>query len=160
MSWNGSTDIKDRVFSTLPYLLPLFYAMEFGQYLFQQFPFLRYLEIPLIPVAIIFGAVPFGLAGIIIFFVLFLAVVQNERISRFIRFNTMQSILLNIGVFLISFVARILARGIGGGILLETLYNLVFLAVVAACGYSIIQALMGRYAEIPTISEAAHMQVR
>jgi hypothetical protein len=36
----------------------------------------------------------------------------------------------------------------------------VFLGVVAAVVYSVIQSAMGRYAEIPTISDAVYMQVR
>lgn len=160
MSWRGSTDIKDRIFAALPYLLPLFYAVPFGIFLFQQFPFLRLIEIPLLPVSFIFSAIPFGFGGLILFFVLFLAVVRNERISHFIRFNTMQAILIDIALFLINLILGFLSRGIGVGILLETFYNVIFLGTLAACLYSIVQSVLGRYAEIPTISEAAYSQVR
>lgn len=160
MSWRGSTDVKDRIFAALPYLLPLFYAMPFGIFLFRQFPFLRLIEIPLLPVSIIFGAIPFGFGGLILFFVLFLAVVRNERISHFIRFNTMQAILIDIALFLLSLTLSFLSRGIGIGILLETFYNVIFLGTLAACIYAIVQSVLGRYAEIPTISEAAYSQVR
>lgn len=160
MSWRGSTDIKDRIFAALPYLLPLFYAVPFGIFLFQQFPLLRLIEIPLLPVSFIFSAIPFGFGGLILFFVLFLAVVRNERISHFIRFNTMQAILIDIALFLINLISGFLSRGIGVGILLETFYNVIFLGTLAACIYSMVQSVLGRYAEIPTISEAAHSQVR
>jgi hypothetical protein len=41
----------------------------------------------------------------------------------------------------------------------ETLFNVVFLGAFAACVYSIIQSVIGKYADIPTISEAAYSQV-
>jgi hypothetical protein len=54
----------------------------------------------------------------------------------------------------------ILLRGLGTNLVTETLVNIVFLGTVAACGYSIVQSLLGHYAEIPTLSEAVHAQVR
>ena len=102
MTWRGSADVKDRFFASLPYLIPLFYSLQFGQYLLRQFPILNIIFIPVAPVAIIYRSIPF--ANLIIFFVLFLAVVRNERISHFIRFNTMQSILLDIALFLVGIV--------------------------------------------------------
>jgi len=165
MTWRGSTTVKDRIFAALTYLLPLFYVMQFALQLrlplLSQIPLLgTALEILLLPVAIVFSLVPFGLAGIIIFFVLFLLVVRNERIAHFIRFNTMQAILLDILLVLCSFAMRILAGGLGANFFLETLSNVIFLGTLAACGYGIVQSLLGRYAEIPTLSEAVYAQVR
>jgi uncharacterized membrane protein len=157
MAWRGTTDVKDRIFASLPYLIPLFYAIPFGNFLFSQFPVLKVILIPLIPVEIIYS-VPF--AGIVVFFILFLAVVRNERVAHFIRFNTMQAILMDILIILCSLLLPILLRGMGQNLLTETLYNIVFLGTLAACGYSIVQSWLGRYAEIPGISEAAYLQVR
>ncbi|MGB7443673.1 MAG: Tic20 family protein [Coleofasciculaceae cyanobacterium] len=161
MTWRGATDFKDRIFACLPYLIPLFEVVrQFGMPLLQQFPALQIILIPLIPVQFIYRALPFGLAGIIIFFMLFLLVVRNERIPHFIRFNTMQAILLDIALFLIGLILGVLSPALGNNLLTETLVNVVFLATLAACGYSVVQSLMGRYAEIPTISEAVYAQVR
>ena len=158
MAWRGSTDTKDRIFAALVYLLPLIYVLPFGQFLFRQFPIFSLIYLPLQPLISIYNNVPF--AGIIIFFVLFLAVVRNDRISHFIRFNTMQAILLDIFLILCGLVLQILMRGLGANLIMETLYNVVFLGTLAACFYSIVQSALGRYAEIPTISEAAYSQVR
>jgi hypothetical protein len=157
MVWRGSTDFKDRIFAALVYLLPLYYVLPFGSSLFAQFPLLELIKIPLIPVGIIYNSIPF--AGLIIFFVLFLAVVRNERISHFIRFNTMQAILLDIILFLFGFLIQILGQALGAGFLLETLSNVLFLGTLAACFYGIIQSCLGKYAEIPTISDAVYSQV-
>jgi hypothetical protein len=157
MAWRGSTTVKDRIFACLPYLLPLVSAVPFGVFLFQQFPAFRVLLIPLQPVLFIYQTIPF--AGIIVFFLLFLLVVRNERIVHFIRFNTMQAILLDILLVLCSLLSSILLKGLGTNLVTETLLNIVFLGTVAACGYSIVQSLLGRYAEIPALSEAVHAQV-
>jgi hypothetical protein len=52
---------------------------------------------------------------------------------------------------------------LGGGLqgfILQTIYNMLFLGVLAAVMYSVVQSLRGQYAEIPTISDAVYMQVR
>ncbi|CCI09441.1 Tic20 family protein [Microcystis aeruginosa] len=158
MTWRGSTDTKDRIFAALVYLLPLYSAFAFGDSIFQQIPFLgAALAIALYPLAFLYSSLgSFG--SLIIFFVLFLAVVRNPRISHFIRFNTMQAILIDILVSLLRLVLDFVARG-GANLVVETLFNVVFLGAFAACVYSIIQSFIGKYADIPTISEAAYSQV-
>ncbi|MFN7553550.1 Tic20 family protein [Microcystis sp.] len=159
MTWRGSTDTKDRIFAALVYLLPLYSAFAFGIFIFQQIPFLgAALAIVLTPLAFLYSSLgTFG--SLIIFFVLFFAVVRNPRISHFIRFNTMQAILIDILVYLLGLLLGFVARGLGANLVVETLFNVVFLGAFAACVYSIIQSVIGKYADIPTISEAAYSQV-
>jgi 4-amino-4-deoxy-L-arabinose transferase-like glycosyltransferase len=159
MTWRGSTDTKDRIFAALVYLLPLYSAFALGDSIFQQIPFLgAALVIVLTPLAFLYSSLgSFG--SLIIFFVLFFAVVRNPRISHFIRFNTMQAILIDILVYLLGLALGFVARGLGANFVLETLFNVVFLGAFAACVYSIIQSVIGKYADIPTISEAAYSQV-
>ena len=159
MSWRGSTTFPDRIFACLPYLLPLIDSLGFGSFLFRQFPVLEVLLIPLQPVLIVYGSL--GQIGqLIVFFALFMLVVRNEKINHFIRFNTMQAILLDIVIFLCSVLLRILTSIPGTDFAMETLANTIFLGILAAVVYSVFQSLMGKYAEIPTISDAVHMQVR
>ncbi len=59
-----------------------------------------------------------------VFFALFLAVVRNEKLPHFLRFNAMQSILLDICIML-----GALARTIQGSIytgLLDSLYRAIY----------------------------------
>lgn len=158
MTWRGSTDTKDRIFASLPYLLPLVYGYQFGNVLFSQFPLLGFIYWPLQPLLALYYGMP--LAGIVIFFVLYLAVVRNERIPHFIRFNTMQAILLDIFLLLCGLVLQYFVSPLRLELITATLYNVVFLGMLAACFYAIVQSLLGRYAEIPTISEAVYAQVR
>lgn len=159
MAWRGSTDIKDRIFGAIIYLIPLLFAFRFGIYLIEQFPILSWLALPLIPVAFIYSLLG-SWGDLIIFFILFLAVVRNPRVSHFIRFNTMQALLIDILIFLVGLLLGLLERGTDVNFLVETLYNVVFLGALAACLYSIVQSALGRYAEIPSISDAAYTQVR
>ena len=158
MSWRGSNTISDRIFACLPYLLPLIEVLNFGTFLLAQFPPLQVLFLPLVPLMAIYRGIPF--ASLIIFFALFALVVRNEKISHFIRFNTMQAILLDIVIFLFSILMNLVGIVPGGDFAIQTLSTTIFLGIVAAVVYSVLQSLMGRYAEIPAISDAVYMQVR
>ena len=158
MTWRGETTIKDRLFACLPYALPLVSVIPFGVFLIRQFPILELLFLPLTPVLFIYSVIPF--ADFIIFFLLFLLVVRNEKIIHFIRFNAMQAILLSIALALCSLLLRVLMPALGQNLITETIFTIIFFSTLAACGYSIFQSLSGRYAEIPTISEAVYAQVR
>jgi uncharacterized membrane protein len=156
MTWRGSTTPQDRIFACLPYLLPLVDGLAFAGPFLRQFPFLQPLFLPLFVLQPL-TAFPIGL---IIFFGLFLLVIRNENISHFIRFNTMQAILIDIVLILCNLVLGLLASPLQGNLIVETLFNVVFLGTLAAVLYSVVQSALGRYAEIPTLSDAVHMQVR
>ncbi|MBD0267518.1 MAG: hypothetical protein ICV77_04410 [Cyanobacteria bacterium Co-bin8] len=156
MNWRGETAVTDRIWASLPYLLPLVDSLLFGVYLFRQFPPLAVVFSPLLPLL----ALSNGFLGLIIFFLIFLLVVRNSNINHFIRFNAMQAILIDIVLIICRVILQILSPALQGGLLLETLMNVIFLGTLAAVFYSVVQTLRGQYAEIPTISEAVHMQVR
>jgi hypothetical protein len=160
MTWRSSTTPADRIFACLPYLLPLIDALLFfSTPFFRQFPGLLFLTAPIAPIAGLYRGIPF--MGLIIFVALFMLVVRNENISHFIRFNTMQAIMLDIILIICNLIfSLLLSQIIPGGLLLETIYNVIFLGTLAAVIYSVVQCALGRYAEIPTLSEAVHMRVR
>lgn len=158
MTWRGSTTFPDRVFACLPYLLPLIEVFAFGQFLMNDFPLLGLIFLPLLPLLKIYYGVRY--AGLIIFFALWLLVVRNENIAHFIRFNTMQAIILDIVIFLCGILTDLVRLVPGSGFAIQTLETTIFLGIVAAVIYSVAQSLMGKYAEIPAISDAVHMQVR
>ena len=167
MSWRGSIDVKDRVFSVCVYSIPIFYAMTFGVFMLGYFPdiFIQILKVIIAPVDLVnrlLGTLGLGnFTNIIIFFALYFGIVRNERISHFLRFNAMQAILIDIFLVLCSIVIRVFGfGGFGESLILQTLFNVIFLSTLVACLYSMIQSALGKYAEIPTISEAAASQVR
>ena len=160
MNWRGYTDAKDRIFSTLVYLFAICNVLPFGNFLLQEFPPLgQLLSLLLSPVLWIYELLP--LSGFIVFLILYFAVVKNTRISDFIRFNTIQTILIGILLYLLELVAfQFIFPGLWGGLLVETLCNTIFLGGLAVCLYSMVQSALGQYAEIPTISNAASSQIR
>ena len=159
MSWRGSVTVKERIFACLPYLLPLIEGLMFGRFLFQQVPALGLIFTPIYPIVLLYASIPF--AGLIVFFALFMLVVRNESIAHFIRFNTMQAILIDIVLVLCSFALQLVVQPLPGmGFAVEILSNTIFLGLIAAVGYAIFQSASGRYAEIPAISDAVNMQVR
>ena len=154
-----NSDIKDRIISALVYLLPLVYALPFGLALLRQFPLLSIIYAPLSPLIALEFSLPF--AGLIVFFGLWFGIVRNDRFSYFVRFNTMQAILLDILLIVCSLVINILVPGLGReNLLIETLNNTIFIGTLIACFYSIIQSARGLQAEIPAISEAVSSQIR
>ncbi len=157
MSWRGSTTIQDRVFASLPYLVPLLHGLIFGASFFSVFPALKILLIPLQPLFALY-TLPF--VSLILFLALFFGVVRNEKIQHFIRFNTMQALLVDISLVIFSIVLPIIRNISGGGFVTTALINCVFLGVVAIVIFSVVQSLRGLYAEIPTLSDAVYMQVR
>ena len=158
MAWRGSTTVQDRIFACLPYLLPLMHGFTLGVFLLQEFPVLQYLFLPLIPLLQIYSSIPF--ASLIVFFALYLLVVRNESISHFIRFNTMQAIMIDIVILLCSLLLRILVSIPVASFATQTISSTIFLGIVAAVAFAVTQSLRGKYAEIPALSDAVHTQVR
>jgi len=164
MTSSGSATPKDRLFASLVYLLPLMdlvgtVGLQISQNSFLS-PLLGLIVTPLMPLLQLY----YGFGGfmpLIVFFALYMLVVRNDSIAHFIRFNAMQSILLGIILSLFAIVWRYMLSAFLGGTLIEqTLFNTVFLGILAAVGYSVVQSALGRYAEIPAISEAAYTQTR
>ena len=157
MGRSAFTDNKDRFFGAVVYLFALADAVSMGGGLLSIVPALaplfQILTTMLIPVGIVYNIIPGGFGSLIVFFILILAVVQNQKISYFIRFNTMQSILIGIAISLIQIVFSTL-----GG--LNIIGIAVFLIAVPVCIYCMVQCALGKYPEIPSFSKFVYDQVR
>lgn len=159
MTWRNSTNLfPDRVCAALAYLLPLTESLAFAQFVLRDFPLLSWLLLPTVPVSIIYKSIPFG--ELIVFFILVLGVVRNPSISRFIRFNVMQAILIDIILFLLSLVVSMVLSPILVGMAREIVFSTIFLGVLGSAIYGISQCLAGVYPDkIPGVSDAANAQV-
>lgn len=94
------------------------------------------------------------------FFTLFLTVVRNTTMPHFVRYNTMQAILLDICVMLAGLIMQYLpmfvtVSRLGDMLEVFTLCNALF--ALTYCALCVIQ---GIYPEIPIITEAVYAQVR
>jgi Chloroplast import apparatus Tic20-like len=162
MSWQSSHTAADRFFGSLVYLLPIVDAYYFGIFVFAQFPIVQQLYLPLQPLIYLdrmrIGGIISG--GFVIFLVLYMSVVNNRQISRFIRFNTLQAILIGIVISLCSIVlGYFLTPLLIGMPATQVLMTIVFLLAIAISGYGIVMSALGKYAELAQLSEAAHMQI-
>ena len=149
-----------RVVAPLVYLLPWSDAIPFGGPLFQQYPWMQWFTLPVLPLALLERSVPFGLGGLLLFFVLFLAVVRNPNVPYFLRFNTLQALLTDIVIMVLGFAFGILLRPIAGGsLLVSTLSSTIVVAVLAILLFALVECWRGREPDLPGISQAVRMQL-
>ena len=131
-----------RLVAPLMYLLPWSDAIPLGfgpDGLFLQYPVLRPLVLPALPLMQLERSIPFGLGGLLLFFVLFLAVVRNPNVPYFLRFNALQALLTDIALIVLSIGFRLLLQPIAAGsLLLGTLSSAVVVAVLAILLLSLI----------------------
>ena len=154
---SGDTPIWQRLLAGLAYLLPLSDALPFGGALLQQYPFLQLLAMPALPLVVLQRQIPFG--GLILFLVLYLAVVRNERVPYPIRFNVLQAILLDIVLILLSLAFQTLLGSFSGSFALRTLNNTVFLGTLVLSLFGLVQSLRGLEPDIPAVSDAVRLQL-
>jgi Chloroplast import apparatus Tic20-like len=168
MTWRGSNTWISRLISCLIYALPMSSAVFYGFFFLKQFPFLVYGYIPFVLLAgfLDFEIIPEIPLGFIVFIFLYIFVVRNFRVPHFVRFNVMQAILLGFILGIISTLIKLSAQAIpsnlltSGMFLVEIFANTIFFGMTAACGYSLVQTIRGRYAEIPLVSQASYYQAR
>ena len=150
-----------RVIAPLVYLLPWSDAIPFGlgmDGVFNQVPLLRLLIVPAVPIIQLNRGVPFG--GLLLFFVLFLAVVRNPKVPYFLRFNTLQALMTDIVLIVLSFGFSILLQPLASGsLLIGTLSSTIVIAVLAILVFALVECLRGREPDLPGISQAARMQL-
>ena len=156
MSSQSSETALDRVFGSLAYLLPIADVYFFGEFVFRQFPIFGDIYQPLAPLI----AINNGFGGFILFLGLYLGVAVNPKISRFIRFNVFQAILIGILISLCQLLLQYVFQKIPGiEPVTQVLMNTVFFGTWAMAIYGIVMSAMGKYTEIPQLSETAQMQI-
>jgi hypothetical protein len=151
-----------RLLALLPYSLTWSDALPFGRDLFSSFPALNALMLPAMPALLVQNLGSMGgmnLGGLLLFVLLFAAVVRNPQVPYTIRFNTLQALMLDILLVVIGLVFQLLQSLLGGGLLFRTLANTVFLGTLLILLFTVVQVLRGKEADLPTLSEAVRMQL-
>ncbi|MBA0748470.1 hypothetical protein Gogos_005284, partial [Gossypium gossypioides] len=111
----------DRLISVAAYSLPFFNSLQYGRYLFIQYPQLGILFDPILPFLSLYKSVPY--ASFVAFFALYLGVVRNPSFSHYVRFNSMQAVTLDVLLVVPLLLTRIFNPGrVGLGILGRTPY--------------------------------------
>eukprot|EP00798_Chlamydomonas_sp_ICE-L_P031580 gene31580-6778_t len=158
---NNNQDGADRLIASLPYLLPLLDVLPYGKFLFMQYPFIARAMSPLLPIYGLYTSFPF--APFLVFLAVYSFIVNNQSLSRFVRYNAMQAVLLDI---LLVF-PQLLLNDIGGGpgdgaglTIYMQLYNTIFLFVACSCAYGMGSSLIGQVPRLPLVAGAADAQIR
>ena len=166
MTWQQPVIPLHRFYSCLPYLLPMAAGVIYGTDLFQQIPATVFPFIPLIWLyanVLAFPLVPvLGLTGeFFVFIGLYFLVVKDARVPHFIRFNTMQALLMQIVLFIAQLFLQLLGQLSSNYLPLPIaaiFSNTIFIGTMLLAGYAIYQNIKGEYSDIPTLSQAATFQ--
>ena len=102
-----------------------------------------------LPFYLIEDSIPFG--SILIFFIIFLGLARNPKVTYFIRYNACQAILLNIALILLGYIVQISQ--------LYELSSLLFVISILVFIFVTIKCLLGLEPEIPLISKSARIQI-
>ncbi len=120
--------IWQRLLSLVFYMLPWSDAFPLGSDLIIQFPILETLVIPSLPIILIQRGLPFG--SILLFILIFFGIIRNDKIAYFLRFNALQSILINIILIILSYLIKIIIQPLGILFLYTTICNTIWIFVL------------------------------
>ena len=147
----------EKSVGALLYMIPWYYCLPFGYHLFRKYPLLEIVKIPTIPIELIQRSLPFG--GLLLFLAIFLGLVRNQKIGYFLRFNALQSLLINIGIIIITYLFEIFLNSFNNTLMVRTFSTTLLMSVFAIITYCIYCCFKGNEPNLPVISEATKMQL-
>ncbi|KAJ4721588.1 Protein TIC 20-II, chloroplastic [Melia azedarach] len=156
---NSATPATERLISAVAYTLPFFNSLQYGRYLFMQYPNLGVLFDPLLPLLSLYRSVPY--ASFVAFFALYLGIVRNPSFSHYVRFNSMQAVTLDVLLVVPLLLTRIFNPGRAGiGFKLMVLgHNAVFVFSCFCFVYGLVSSLLGKTPYLPFVADAAGRQI-
>ncbi|XP_057529440.1 protein TIC 20-v, chloroplastic-like [Amaranthus tricolor] len=155
---NDLPDAPDKLISAICYFYPFFDGIQYGKYVVTQFTPLQVLLQPLIPAIKVYKSFP--LNGVLVFFTLYFVVVRNSNFSRFVRFNTMQAIVLDVLLIFPDLLERTFNPKDGIGLdLMMSLDSTVFLFLLVCLIYGSSICALGQIPRLPIVADAAERQV-
>ena len=146
-----------RLLGIIFYLLPWSDSLPFGRYLFVEIPLLQLIAIPALPIIFIQSFIPLG--SLILFLVIFILIIRNPKVPYFLRFNSLQAILINIGIIIINYIFEIFLQPFGNILLVRTFSSTILLLILAMIFFSILECVQGKEADLPLITNAVKIQL-
>ena len=146
-----------KILGILLYMIPWADSLKFGNHLYIKYPFTQIIQIPAIPIILIERTLPFG--SLILFLIIFIGLVRNSKISYFLRFNALQSLLINIGVIIIGYVFQIFLSPFSNLLIIRTLTNTLLISLFSIIIYCVWSCIKGNEPNLPGISQATKMQL-
>ena len=149
--------IGGKILGILLYMIPWADCLGFGNHLYIKYPFTQIIQIPAIPIIIIERSIPFG--NLLLFLAIFIGIVRNTKISYFLRFNALQSLLINIGIIIIGFVFQIFFSPFGNSLIIRTFSSTLLITIFSIITYCVWSCTQGNEPILPGISQATKMQL-
>ena len=146
-----------RLLGVLLYMIPWSDSLTFGNHLYIKYPFIQIIQIPAIPIILIERSIPFG--SLLLFLAIFFGLVRNSKVSYFLRFNALQSLLINIGIIIASFIFEIIFSPFANSLIIRTLSSSLLISIFLMIIYSVWSCTQGNEPNLPGISQAAKMQL-
>ena len=149
--------LGERFLGVLLYMIPWSDSLTFGNHLYIKYPFIQIIQIPAIPIILIERSIPFG--SLLLFLAIFFGLVRNSKVSYFLRFNALQSLLINIGIIIASFIFEIIFSSFANSLIIRTLSSSLLISIFLMIIYSVWSCTQGNEPNLPGISQAAKMQL-
>ena len=146
-----------RLLGILLYMIPWSDSLTFGNHLYIKYPFIQIIQIPAIPIILIERSIPFG--NLLLFLAIFFGLVRNSKVSYFLRFNALQSLLINIGIIIISFIFEIIFSPFSNSLIIRTFSSSLLIGIFSMIVYSVWSCAQGNEPNLPGISQATKMQL-
>ena len=138
-------------------MIPWADCLTFGNHLYVKYPFTQIIQIPAIPIILIERSIPFG--NLLLFLAIFIGLVRNTQISYFLRFNALQSLLINIGILIVNFIFEIIFSPFLNSLIIRTFSSTLLFSLFAVIFYCVWSCTQGNEPDLPIISEATKMQL-
>ena len=149
--------LGERLLGVLLYMIPWSDSLTFGNHLYIKYPFITIIQIPAIPIILVERSLPFG--NLLLFLAIFIGLVRNSKVSYFLRFNALQSILINIGIIIFSFIFEIIFNPFSNSLIIRTLSSTLLISLFSVIVYCVWSCSQGNEPNLPGISQATKMQL-
>ena len=146
-----------KILGILLYMIPWSESLMFGNHLYLKYPFTQIIQIPAFPIILIERSLPFG--NLLLFLAVFIGFVRNTKLSYFLRFNALQSLLLNIGIIILSFIFEILFSPFENSLIIRTFSSTFLISLLSIIAYCVWSCTQGNEPNLPGISQATKMQL-
>ena len=146
-----------KILGVILYMIPWADCLTFGNHLYTKYPFTQIIQIPAIPIILIERSIPFG--NLLLFLAIFIGLVRNSKVSYFLRFNALQSLLINIGIIIVSFIFEIIFSPFLNSLIIRTFSSTLLISVFSVIIYCVWSCTQGNEPDLPIISQATKMQL-
>ena len=146
-----------RLLGVILYMIPWADCLLFGNHIFIKYPFTQIIQLPAIPIILIERSLPFG--SLLLFIAIFFGLVRNNKVSYFLRFNALQSLLINIGVIIVSFIFEIIFSPFANSLIVRTFSSTLLISLFSMIIYCVWSCTQGNEPNLPGVSQATKMQL-